>query len=358
MAKNEVKMGWQDKVVNVHQVGGIETSVLDNGLGRGNRIAWVNTGSGLRYKVVIDRGLDIVDAFYNQHSLGWLTHAGVTAPRPDANRGIEWLYSFGAGLLTTCGLTHFGPPESDESGERGLHGRYSNIPAEVESVVQPKLTAGSEMSITGTVKETRLFGSLLELRRTISSKLGESVIKIQDVVTNAGNTESPLMLLYHCNFGWPMVDDGSELLWKGKYTLRGGPLDGEMFNDKRNYRKCMPSIESHRGAGEALAFVDIEADKDGFCRAGLVNRKLVAAVAMTFQKKQLPWLNNWQHWGFGEYVTGIEPGTNPPMGQGKAKQAGQLMYIKPGESKNFELELKILTDTKEIDNFVKLATGQ
>ena len=57
MATKDPKIHWQNKVINFTQVGGIETSVLDNGLGKGTRIAWVNTGSGLRYKVVIDRGL-------------------------------------------------------------------------------------------------------------------------------------------------------------------------------------------------------------------------------------------------------------------------------------------------------------
>jgi hypothetical protein len=125
MSKKESAFDWQNKVSNHAQVGGIETSVLDNGLCKGTRIAWVNTGAGLRYKVVIDRGLDIADAFCNQHSLVWLSHTGVTAPRPDANLGLEWLYSFAGGLLTTCGLTHVGGPEKDEFGERGLHGRIS-----------------------------------------------------------------------------------------------------------------------------------------------------------------------------------------------------------------------------------------
>ena len=57
---------WDGKISNHAQVGGIETSVLDNGLGRGTRIAWINTGTGLRYKVVIDRAMDIADAFYIQ----------------------------------------------------------------------------------------------------------------------------------------------------------------------------------------------------------------------------------------------------------------------------------------------------
>ena len=62
MARKDAGFNWQDKVGNYTQIGGIETSVLDNGPGRGTRIAWVNTGSGLRYRVIIDRGLDIADA--------------------------------------------------------------------------------------------------------------------------------------------------------------------------------------------------------------------------------------------------------------------------------------------------------
>ena len=64
MAKSNSKSDWHNKIGNSLQIGGIETSVLDSGLSQGTRIAWVNTSGGLRYKVVINRGLDIVDAFY------------------------------------------------------------------------------------------------------------------------------------------------------------------------------------------------------------------------------------------------------------------------------------------------------
>jgi len=109
---------WTDKISNPAQIGGIETSILDNGAAKGTRIAWINTGTGFRYKVVLDRAMDIMDAFFNQHSLSWLSHGGITYPQPFSNRGIEWLKTFGGGLLTTCGLSHVGGPEADEYGER------------------------------------------------------------------------------------------------------------------------------------------------------------------------------------------------------------------------------------------------
>jgi hypothetical protein len=357
MAAKNPKFGWQDKVINHAQIGGIETSVLDNGLGRGTRIAWVNTGSGLRYKVVIDRGLDIVDGFYNQHSLAWLSHAGVTAPRPDANRGLEWLRSFAGGLLTTCGLTHVGGPESDELGERGLHGRVSNIPAQVESIIQPDPAAGRlEMSITAVVKESRVFGPNLELRRTISGTIGEPIVRIHDVVTNLGNTPVPHMILYHCNFGWPLVDEGTLIVWKGKCESRGLDMDNAIFNSKHNYRKCQRPRESHRGGGEACGFIDAVPDKKGLCTVGLHNPKLGLALVMRYRKRQLPCLANWQHWGpCGEYVTALEPGTNPPTGQKKARDQKKLIHIGPGKSRSYDLGMTVLTDKRQIRDFLKTA---
>src|SRR5918993_789314 len=96
---------WTNKISNSAQLGGIETSVLDNGPGRGNRIAW-------------------------------LSHGGITSPA-SSGKGLDWLSSFGGGLFTTCGLSHVGGPEADKFGERGLHGRISNLKAELESIIQP-----------------------------------------------------------------------------------------------------------------------------------------------------------------------------------------------------------------------------
>ena len=339
MAKTKAKYPWENKISNHAQIGGIETSVLDNGPGRTTRIAWVNTGTGLRYKIAIDRALDIVDAFYNEHSLAWLSHGGITAPRPDISSGLEWLHSFGGGLMTTCGLTHAGSPDE----EHGLHGRISNIAAEVESIVQPDPANGKlDMSITALIKQSSVFGPSLELRRTISSRIGEPVIVVHDVVTNRGNTPAPHMMLYHCNFGWPLADKGAEIIWQGNCNSRGLDMDNRIFDGTDKCRKIPAPLQSHRAFGEAGGFIDIAADKKGNCITGIRNKKIGLTVLIKFRKKQLPWLTNWQHWGPGEYVTGLEPGTNPPIGQIEAKRQKKLIYIKPGKSKTYNLEFAAL----------------
>lgn len=328
--------------------------MLDNGAGRGTRIAWINTGTGLRYKVVIDRAMDIADAFYNQHCLAWLSHSGITSPQSFTDRGLDWLRTFNGGLLTTCGLTHVGGPEQDAYGERGLHGRISNLPAEIEFIVQPDPMRGKlDFSITGRMRETTVFGPSLELKRTISGTLGQPAIQIHDEVLNRANTPAPHMLLYHFNFGWPLVDEGTRLVWQGEWQARDGGINDHIFRDGYDFRTCPAPMNEHSSTGEAVAFIDALPDDSGQCTAGLYNAQLGLAIALRFQKQQLPWLTNWQHWGKGEYVTGIEPGTHPPIGQAKAREQQSLIVLEPGESRTYDLTLEALTKEARINQFIK-----
>ncbi|MES2797021.1 MAG: aldose 1-epimerase family protein [Bacteroidota bacterium] len=335
---------YKNKIGNHHQLGGIETSILDNGLGKGSRIAWINTGAGLRYKVLIDRAMDIGDAFYNEHSLAWISALGVTPPQTFSGKGLDWLRTFGGGLLTTCGLDHVGGPETDDFGERGIHGLISNIPAEIVSIIQPDLPSGNlEMSITGIMRQVKIFGPCYQLKRTISGKLGEPFLQIHDEVMNVGNIDAPHMLLYHFNFGWPLADEGSEIFWKGKITKTRGNVSTKLF--EKNDGKILPNyLPEHAGVGEEVAFIEVEGDKIGKIEAGIFNHNLNFGVKMHFQKDQLPWLTNWQHLADNEYVTGIEPGTNPPIGQVVAREEGTLIFLKPGEKKVYDLKLDIITE--------------
>jgi hypothetical protein len=348
---------WSDKVSNVAQVGGIETSVLDNGLGKGVRIAWFNTGSGLRFKVVIDRAMDIADAFFNQYSIAWLNHAGITPPQPFSDKGLDWLRTFAGGLVNTCGLSHVGGPEKDPFGERGIHGLISNIPAEIESIIQPDPSRGKfDMSITGIIKESKIFGPSLELRRTISATLGSSSIRIHDEIINRGNTSAPHMLLYHCNFGWPLADEGSQLLWVGTMYKKDEKGNLSTFIPPAAFTVCQPVLESHSGAGEQVAIIDIAQNEEGACVCGINNPTLGLAVSLKFSKNQLPWLTNWQHYGKGEYVTGIEPGTHPPIGQSKTREENTLIFIEPGETRNYSLEIDVMNHTERINQFIQEST--
>ena len=81
-----------EKFENVHQVAGIQTAQLSPGTADATHVALVDTGSGLRFTVSLDRGGDIVQAFYHQHSLTYLTPQGIRRPSHAYNQGMHWLY--------------------------------------------------------------------------------------------------------------------------------------------------------------------------------------------------------------------------------------------------------------------------
>jgi hypothetical protein len=209
------------------------------------------------------------------------------------------------------------------------------------------------MSITGRIRETKIFGPSLELKRTISATIGKATIKIHDEVTNRANTSAPHMLLYHFNFGWPLVDEGTDILWKGEWQPREGGINNKIFKEGYNFRKCPSALEEHSGTGEAVAFINVAADDSGQCICGLNNVRLGIAMVMRFQKKQLPWLTNWQHWGKGEYVTGIEPGTHPPIGQAKAREQKELIFLEPGEMRSYDVEIEVVEGEAKIAEVIK-----
>src|SRR5690606_14452726 len=159
----------------------------------------------------------------------------------------------------------------------------------------------------------------------------------------------PHMLLYHCNFGWPLVDEGSEIIWSGKWTPRESGRQNQIFKEGNDFHTCLPPIDAHLGGGEEAVFIDVDADSAGMCKSGIRNKKLGLDLTLEFRKDQLPWLTNWQHWGKGEYVMGLEPGTNPPIGQKKARETGTLIFINPGEKKEYDLTIRVL-NTKETTN--------
>lgn len=330
------------KVAANRQLGGIELATLVGGASDGCRVAWVNTGGGLRFKVLIDRCMDIADAFFGDYSLAFLSLRGVTPPNYYAQEDGGWLKSFGGGLLHTCGVDHVGPPETFEGVQTGLHGGIGVLPAELISVVQPDVPAGNYgMSITGRVIQSTFLGRHFELQRTIRAELGVPAITIEDRVTNLGNIPQPHQLLYHFNFGYPLVDAGTEIVWDGAWRSRGGAQDDAVFNERNEpaFRICRNSVEEHSGAGESVAFIDPATDAENNVRCGLTNHKLGLSAVLCFDKEQLPALTNWLHFGCNEYVVGLEPGTHHPIGNLAAQRGDTLLRLQPHQSKDYTVRL-------------------
>lgn len=342
------------KFVHPAQAGGIERYVIDDGAGRGVRALCVNSGGGLRYRLLVDRGLDIDQAFFREHSLAFLTHRGVSPPAGGIERGIDWLKTFPGGLLTSCGPFNIGAP-SDDGEPLPLHGEHSNTPAEIEQVVQPDPHNGRlEMSVTGVLRYGRLFGPNVTLRREVSTMLGSNTIAITDTFHNAGNQPVPHAWLLHINFGYPLVDGGAELCWDAKVVPLGNPVAQERFKSAAA-KKVPDPLEAHRGSTEAVAYLYPKASsRDGVATVGIVNRRIGVGVAIDYNTRQFTRCVNWQHWGPGEYVTALEPSNGSVEGRAKDRAAGTLDSIEPGERKTYRYAIRIVSDKPGIDALRKL----
>ena len=57
------------------------------------------------------------------------------------------------------------------------------------------------------------------------------------------------MLLYHFNFGYPLVDEGTKIVWNGAWYPRNGPENAKIFKEGNDFKTCSGPIEDHLGSG-------------------------------------------------------------------------------------------------------------
>lgn len=362
MAKKTANSAFDpNKFDNLQQVGGIRTGSLDTA-GPGGpsvRCAFFNTGSGLTFTVALDRGGDIIDANYNQHALAYLSPQGILPPNHAYNFDADWLYGWPGGLLTSCGPLTVGWPKSTPPalGRVGLHGHYSNVVTSIQSLINPDPARGIfDMSITLVGRDARVFGPVVEVTRTISCTLGQPQIRVTDTVLNRGNTTIPHNWLYHINYGYPLVDEGTRLIYKGPATPWDFADPSASHDDKwlNAIKTVTAPLEAHRGMGEHGAIVDLTPASDGFCTTGLINPNLELGVMMTYPKAHFPRMANWQHLGpNGSYVIGLEPFNGSLLGLDKDSYPQAKQELKPLESKTYQLAFTIVDGKEELNTLAK-----
>ncbi len=215
-------LDWRDRVADLRQMAGVRRITLDDGPERGVRALSFDTGGGLAFWVLADRSLDIGPLSFCGMPVGWHHPAGFIAPglhdaQADGGKGIQRSLS---GFLVTCGLDNARQPRDGLP----LHGSLPLTPARVTGCGEDWDRPDPVLYAEGEVTNAHLQGACLRLFRRIEAPVGEARVTVIDRVENIGPEGAEMRVLYHTNFGFQMVDDGTAL------TLDGQPMaavDGE-----------------------------------------------------------------------------------------------------------------------------------
>lgn len=309
----------------------------------------------LQIDLIETRGLSILAVRDGHLRVGWNSPVKeVVHPQwinLTSRGGLGWLEGFNE-LMVRCGLEYAGHPGRDEfitnTGEVGelelsLHGRIGNLPAsKVEVLIdrQPPHT----IRVRGVVHERQFYGPKLELVAEISTTPGTGTFQITDTVTNHGAGEQEFELIYHTNYGRPLLEAGATVHVAAKSVTPMNDRAAEGIEHFARYEGPTP------GFTEQVYLIEPLADSRGETVALLQSAEGDNGATIRWSTAELPYFTLWKN-TTGEadgYVTGLEPGTNFPYNRMVERKGGRLSTLNPGESRTFVLTLGVHRTADEV----------
>jgi hypothetical protein len=326
-------VAWSVRKFKLHggKQEGVDLIILDNGK--------------LQITLIPTRGMGILQVVCGDLRLGWDSPVKEVVNPRNINLamrgGLGWLEGFNEWMVR-CGLEYSGHPGTDKfinnvgdpaTMDLTLHGRVGNLPAqEVEFVVERR--APYRLHVRGRVDERAFYGPKLELATDLSTEPGSTTFRLTDAITNRGAAEQEFQILYHTNFGAPLLEEGAVFIAP---IERITPFNAHAAEGIGAYDKYTgPTL----GFVEQVYKIKPSADAGGRTVAMLRNAKGDRAASVAFNVKQLPFLTQWKNTNAREegYVTGIEPGTSFPHNRRVERQFGRVPKLAAGASRTFEID--------------------
>lgn len=336
------------KIGNMEQLAYARPCTLTEGRAGGLKCIEVSTGSGLDFTVLESKCMDIYNLKYKGMNMSFIAKPGIGAPEYFNPHGSEFFRHFQGGMLYTCGLSNIGVACEDEGEAFNFHGRISQTPAEKVAI-----HAGWEndiygIEIRGEIREAAHYKENLVLKRTISAQYDSKRIQIRDRVENQGFRDEPVMLLYHFNLGYPLLDESARVVVPNRVTTPRTEIAREGLSE---FSRISGPVE---GFQEHVFYHRNAADGDGKSYAALINDGRKLGLYIKYDVHQLPILAQWKSMAPGDYALGLEAGNHLLEGRGSERQKGTLIHLSPLETLDFDLEVGILEGDAEIDGFEEM----
>src|SRR4051794_21868958 len=329
------------RVGRIEQIGGVRRLRLDEGPENGVEQIQVRTGAGLAYSLTPDHCLDISLTEFGGVPISWQSPNGDVHPSYYDDQWLAWLRTAAGGLLMTCGFTYAGGPAEDQGMPLGLHGRAHHTAARHVGVTTEWIGDEYVMRVRGVIEETVIFGEFIRLTREITSSLGSNHISIVDHYENLAFKPTPLMLLYHFNFGFPLLTEETKITFPSRKVeprLPEHPMKGVNSWDAPD-----PNYDER-----VYLHKDLERDARNWASASIQNPAFPlpggpapVTVRLSWDTSSLPDLVQWRMAGAGSHVLGIEPANCHVNGRAASRENDMLVMLEPGANYTCRLELNV-----------------
>ena len=302
---------------NMEQLAGVRRIEYQDGRASGLRCALVENGV-LEFPLMLDKCLDPAWLRYRGMNMSFLSKPGLQGRNAYDTAGEEAVYSIMGGAMFTCGLGNVHGCRRIGGTDYPTHGRIRTTPA--EKVSMDAFWDGGEyrIRVTGEMREARLFGENMVLRRSVETVYGSPWIRFVDVIENQGAEPQPLLILYHCNAGYPFLSPGARILVP---ELSCAPRDSEAERGMED-RLRMEGPED--GCPEQVFQYTLAADAEGNTFGAVVNDSLELALCIRWNVRSLPFMTQWKSRASCDYAMALEPancGLNGRAGQAQVLEA-------------------------------------
>jgi galactose mutarotase-like enzyme len=334
----------------------VEKKVLHGGKSEGVEQVTIDNGV-LQITVIPTRGMNILNVKHKgKDFLKWdspvkdVVHPSYV--NLESRGGLGWLEGFNEWMVR-CGLEFAGHPGLDKfisnTGDEAemqltLHGKIGNIPASTCDVVIQK-EAPYRITIRGTVYERLFYGPKLKLVTELSTLPGSNEFTVTDRVTNQGAFDQEMQLIYHANYGSPLLEGGAQVITAAKDVT---PMNAHAAKAIKSWNVYNAPT---KGFIEEVYLLNPIADKNKTTMAVLKNKAGTRASSVSWSIDQLPYLTIWKNTAAKAdgYVTGIEPATGFPFNRSVERKAGRVPILKPNETKTFSLTYGIHVGVDEVN---------
>jgi hypothetical protein len=303
------------KISNFQQIGSLRRYTLEGGKEKGIDVIDCDNGK-LRFLLNVSKACDVMQLYHEGQNTSFISKNGFTLREPPFGNRFE------GGMLYTCGLDNVGGMRDGNP----VHGSLHNIPAEIV-----RAECNDEgIVVEAIIRDTALFGKNLVLRRRIYSAIGSDSLRLEDTLVNEGYRTENYCVLYHVNFGYPLLDEGARIV------ADVAKCDPRTDWARENVATVCEITEPLPEQKETCYFLTFNQP-----RISLINDKLGKSVTLSYSGDTLPHFVEWKSMACGTYALGFEPTTT------ELDDRFAYKTLDAGESVRFWIELDLKRDAAE-----------